>query len=247
MDPVTRLRTSGLSSTDLVDSLTALGLDGFIGGVHSQSPPVSAFFSGSLGPQFLDASGKSKFPVVGRAFPVVFESADSEKPADPKHYVDSIPAVSDCVAVIQAPRDGSCAANVNAVWGGLMSTRAKSLGAAGVVIDGMCRDLQEHWEQGFPVFARSHGCCGQGAFKHLGAGLKCVSIGEKCVVGDWAVEVKSGDLIVADVDGVVRVPLSEVDRVVEKGVALKEVDSLCMQDIKGGRPVKETFKDRRGK
>lgn len=49
-----------------------------------------------------------------------------------------------------------------------MSLRAKHLGAAGVVIDGSVRDLQEHRDLGFPVsfivlqiekISFSHYCC----------------------------------------------------------------------------------------
>lgn len=44
----------------------------------------------------------------------------------------------------------------NAVWGGLMTAGAKARGAIGVVISGRCRDLAEHRNAGFPVFARGH-------------------------------------------------------------------------------------------
>jgi regulator of RNase E activity RraA len=39
----------------------------------------------------------------------------------------------------------------NAVWGGLMSARAKAKGVQGVVIDGRVRDLNEHRTMQFPV------------------------------------------------------------------------------------------------
>lgn len=42
---------------------------------------------------------------------------------------------------------------INACYGGLMSTRAKYLGAAGTVIDGRLRDLQEHRNLDYPVSA----------------------------------------------------------------------------------------------
>jgi regulator of RNase E activity RraA len=39
----------------------------------------------------------------------------------------------------------------NAVYGGLMSNRAKASGAVGTVVDGRIRDLNEHREIGMPV------------------------------------------------------------------------------------------------
>lgn len=38
-----------------------------------------------------------------------------------------------------------------------MSNRAKYLGAAGTIVDGRIRDLQEHRDLGYPVFARGVG------------------------------------------------------------------------------------------
>ena len=40
---------------------------------------------------------------------------------------------------------------INACYGGLMSKRANHLGAAGTVIDGRLRDLQEHRDLEYPV------------------------------------------------------------------------------------------------
>ena len=51
----------------------------------------------------------------------------------------------------------SPAGTINAVYGGLMSTRAKASGAVGSVIDGRIRDLQEHRNLDYPVFAKSVG------------------------------------------------------------------------------------------
>lgn len=39
----------------------------------------------------------------------------------------------------------------NAVYGGLMSTRAQALGAVGSIIDGRFRDVQEQRDLAYPV------------------------------------------------------------------------------------------------
>ena len=49
---------------------------------------------------------------------------------------------------------------INACYGGLMSNRAKYLGAVGTVIDGRLRDLQEHRDLEYPV-SRIADCCEQ--------------------------------------------------------------------------------------
>ena len=58
--------------------------------------------------------------------------------------IDTVPRGA--VIFISAP-----SGMVNTCYGGLMSTRARYLGAVGTVIDGRLRDLQEHRDLGFPV------------------------------------------------------------------------------------------------
>jgi hypothetical protein len=45
-----------------------------------------------------------------------------------------------------------------------MTLGAKSRGALGVVVAGRCRDVSEHREAGFPVFARGQSTLGQRPF-----------------------------------------------------------------------------------
>lgn len=61
-----------------------------------------------------------------------------------REQIDSVPSGS--VLFISAPSD-----IINAVYGGLMSTRAKYCRAAGTIVDGRIRDLQEHRDLGYPV------------------------------------------------------------------------------------------------
>ncbi len=64
--------------------------------------------------------------------------------------IDTLPANS--ILFISAPPETS-----NAVYGGLMSNRAQYLGAAGTIVNGRVRDLQEHRDLNYPVFARDVG------------------------------------------------------------------------------------------
>lgn len=106
-------------------------------------------------------SGDTK--IVGRAYTVKYVPNDDPTPKHPSHYVsthallapisaivltgvqiDSIPAGA--VVFVSCPPGVS-----NAVYGGLMSARAKASGAVGTVIDGRFRDLQEQRALGYPV------------------------------------------------------------------------------------------------
>lgn len=64
--------------------------------------------------------------------------------ADTAQQIDTVP--QDSVIFISAP-----AGTFNAVYGGLMSQRAKYSGAVGTVVDGVFRDLQEHINLEYPV------------------------------------------------------------------------------------------------
>src|SRR5436309_12917305 len=59
--------------------------------------------------------------------------------------VDAIPENS--IVVVAADRDIDAA-----LWGGLMSTRAKARGARGAVVNGGVRDIEQIANLGFPVF-----------------------------------------------------------------------------------------------
>lgn len=75
-------------------------------------------------------------------------ASDTSSPSPPRHFVDC--NESGKVMYVQQPKGLH-----SACWGGLMSTRAKYLGAAGVVIDGRMRDVNEHRELGFPVSVKA--------------------------------------------------------------------------------------------
>lgn len=72
------------------------------------------------------------------------EASDTTAPKPERHFADCNEAGS--IMYIQQPKGLP-----SACWGGLMSTRAKYLGAEAVVIDGRFRDLEEHKELQFPV------------------------------------------------------------------------------------------------
>jgi regulator of RNase E activity RraA len=102
--------------------------------------------------------------IVGRAYTVKYALLDDPAPKIAKHYVRmfSLVRVSSCVEtgaykkIDEIPKGSvifiSSPPNLpNAVYGGLMSNRAKASGAVGTVVDGRIRDLNEHREIGMPV------------------------------------------------------------------------------------------------
>lgn len=95
-----------------------------------------------------------------------------------------------------------------------MSTRARARGAAGAVIDGRFRDVQEQRALGFPVFARGVGTAPPAPLlKVVGVAVPvCLSEPPPAPHGDDDVEVHPGDYLVADANGVVRLPADLAER-----------------------------------
>lgn len=130
-----------------------------------------------------------------------------------------------------------------------MTAGAQARGAVGVVISGRCRDLSEHRAANFPVFARGQSTLGQGTF------VKPTAVNIPLVIPPQGVgsatfppvEVKPGDWIIADEDGVVCVSQHMMNDVVRLAAVGREVDARCMQDIKAGKGVQASFLEHRGK
>ena len=108
-----------------------------------------------------------------------------------------------------------------AVSGGNVCAVAQRRGIAGFVIDGVIRDIAEVREEGFPVFAR---------------GVIPIP-GEKQVIGKLngivhcgGVEVVSGDVVVADEEGIVVVPADRQDTVLEAAQARAASDATQTLD-----------------
>ena len=167
--------------------------------------------------------------------------SETDAPKPDRHFVDA--AEPNSVMLISSPPTTR-----SAIWGGLMTARAQSIGVQGVVLDGGCRDLAEHRESKFPVFARRHSVLGQSPFTRPSQLQVPLEIADPTANGAFPpVTVHPGDVLLADVDGVVSVPKDLVEQVVELAHKGREVDGRCMADLRAGKGIKETFALHRGK
>lgn len=200
--------------------------------------------NGGYFPNLTRWSGESKGTAYGKAYTVLFASVDDPRPT--VNYIDSVPAGSFLVLALTKPLQTPFAPYVKvtqAMYGGLMSTRAQHLKVQGTLVFGRIRDLQEHRNLDHSVFSYGVGSCAPKA------AIKPVAINHplEIITSDETIQViNSGDYIVGDANGIVRIPseicLKELIAYVNKSV---EADELVAEDIKNGVPAKQAQKDRR--
>ncbi|CAG7934910.1 unnamed protein product [Penicillium olsonii] len=184
-------------------------------------------------PQF--QAGETK--IVGQAFTVKFvPKSDTSAPKLQGNYIDQIP--EGAVVFISQPLP-----HVNAVYGGLMTLRAQALKAAGVVIDGRVRDLGEHRDLNFPLFARSVGTTAGGEVCRPSE----VNVPVRLNSSDQDAWINAGDYIIADLNGVVRLPQELAEHVLDLIPDIADADAKCAEAIKGGMSVQQAFKEFRGR
>ncbi|VDB98106.1 unnamed protein product [Peniophora sp. CBMAI 1063] len=178
--------------------------------------------------------------LCGPAFTVKMVLAtNKDAPKLQGHFVDMIE--SGCVAFVAAPASAQ-----NAVWGGLMTLGAQSRNCLGTIVHGRIRDTSEHIAASYPLYALGTSTVGQSP--HTRASEVQVPLvvnsGEGGLPG---VEVRPGDILVADEDGVVCVPREVEGKVEELARKGRKVDERCAEDIRRGVGVQEAFRRHRGK
>ncbi|KAI5273149.1 RraA-like protein [Aureobasidium subglaciale] len=207
------------TSCDVGDALIKLNVKygGYLHGIKMFSP--------------LQQAGDRK--IFGPAYTVqMVDSDDTTSPKPSQHFVDGV--TKDSVVFISQPKNF-----YSACWGGLMSTRAKHLGAQGVVIDGNFRDLNEHREMDFPVFAQGTSALGSNTFTRASA--LNVPVQFTSPTQTRPLTINPGDLILADLDGVVVLPVEHAEKCLEICEERFKIDEQTMAALRAGEPMGPTL------
>ena len=113
----------------------------------------------------------------------------------------------------------------NALWGELMSIRARKLGSSGAVVNGYTRDTKAILKLNFPTF--SWGSYGQDSAPRY----KVVDFRVPLEIG--GVQVRPGDILFGDIDGVCVVPTE----------ASSDVFSKALEKVRGERLVRKALEE----
>lgn len=144
---------------------------------------------------------------------------------DPKPYELELRAVDGCKPddIIIAAAGGSMRSGI---WGELLSTAAKNRGCIGTIVDGAVRDVRQMRAMGFACFA-------------VGTCIYDSKDRQRVVDIDVAVEIdgvrfETGDLVVADEDGVVVVPREVEVEVVRRAWDKVHAENITRDAIRAG-------------
>jgi len=121
-----------------------------------------------------------------------------------------------------------------AYWGEILTATAKKRGAVGAIINGFHRDTPKVLEQNWPVFSR-------GRFAQ-DSGVRTQVVDYRCQIEIGQVTVQPGELIFADLDGVVVVPKKVEAEVIERALGKARGEKLVRKEIEGGMSSTAAFK-----
>ena len=125
------------------------------------------------------------------------------------------------------------ASDTYALWGELMTTRAKKTGSAGAVVDGYSRDTHGVLALDFPAF--SYGCYAQDQAPRG----KVVDFRIPLTFGE--VKVNPGDIVFGDIDGVCVIPKLIEEEIIIKAFEKANDEKIVKQKIEEGMPCCEAF------
>lgn len=120
-----------------------------------------------------------------------------------------------------------------AVTGDLLMGMARNRGVAGLVTDGMARDVAGILAAGVPVFCA-------GVTPNSPAKNGPGHVGLPVVMG--GVQVESGDVIVADNDGVVVVPQAKIAQVLQRLDGIRAAEAALEAKVKAGLDPSDFFR-----
>lgn len=190
--------------------------------------------------QFLSPKLKpvsNDFVVIGRAMPVleadVFEEAaeNTNNPLMKKPFgimfeaLDSLKEDEVYICSGSSPR--------YALWGGLMSTRAMKLGAAGAIVNGYSRDTNEILDLKFPTFSFGGYAQDQGPRGKV--------IDYRVPIEIDGIRIKPGDIIFGDRDGVLVVPQGVVVEAFEGAIEKSRGEQLVKKALEEGMSTVDAF------
>jgi regulator of RNase E activity RraA len=157
---------------------------------------------------------------AGRAYPTIICDVYGEQKTPLGKLPEAIDHIKEGEIYIVAGGDRRCS-----YFGEIMTATIRAHGGVGAVIDGYMRDTRQVLEQNFPVFCRGRDA--QGSLYRN----QVIEYGVPVEIGN--IKINPGDLIFADIDGVVVIPKD----IEEEAVA------ITLQKVRGERDIRKAVEN----
>ena len=172
---------------------------------------------------------REEMKLAGRAMPVLMIDVYGRQDKPFGRLTEALDQLESGEIYLASGGDMRCA-----YWGEILTATAKKRGALGAVINGFHRDTPKVLEQDWPVFSR-------GRFAQ-DSGVRTKVVDFRCPIEVGSVSVLPGDLVFADLDGVVVVPQRVEAEVIERALAKARGEKLVRQEIEAGMSSTDAFK-----
>ena len=124
-------------------------------------------------------------------------------------------------------------AHNSALWGELLTATAKARHAAGAVVDGYTRDTPQVLSQNFPVFAKDRWA--------QDSSIRTNVVDFRCPIEIGQVTIHDGDVVFADIDGVLIIPREAAAECIGKAIEKASGEKLVRKAIEEGMSATEAF------
>jgi regulator of RNase E activity RraA len=175
--------------------------------------------------------------VIGRAMPVLEADVFAESIEDSNNPLMKKPfgLMFEALDSLQYNEVYICTGSSNpfALWGGLMSTRAINLGAAGAVVNGYSRDTNEVEKLNFPTFSVGTYAQDQGPRGKV--------LDYRIPIAIDGVKIKPGDVVYGDRDGVLIIPKEIVKEAFEGAIEKARGEQLVKKALETGMSTVDAF------
>ena len=191
-------------TTLIIDALSLLGYDRTKLAMSQEVRPVVPVKGTAIGPAVITKYEPSREPTTtDDILKYVFQPVDDAPPG--------------AMWVTAAGTD-----EILSMFGDVIVLACQKLGLSGLVTDGGCRDIEGMLEVGLPVYAR--GLCLYGP----GNVIRPVAADVPVICG--GIEIRPGDIVAADINGVMAFPAEALPDVAakKKEIEAKEVESRAL-------------------
>jgi 4-hydroxy-4-methyl-2-oxoglutarate aldolase len=171
-----------------------------------------------------------RFRIAGRAFTVKYRAIGAVERGTVGDYIEDVG--QGAVVVLDNGGRTDCT-----VWGDILTAVAVRRKTGGTVINGVCRDVTRAIEQGYPIFSRGNTMRTGKDRVEMDAINVPISLGE--------IQVRPGDIILGDADGIVVIPRVKEDEALEAARRIEDAEEAIERDVASGMALAEARKKHR--